>query len=150
MNKSVKSDYSIERILVVDDESSFRLLLTKALSRAGYICDQARDAATALKIIKSHEHPLYDLVISDISMPRMDGITLLKTVKSLFPAINFIIMTGYTSEYSYVDIIDAGASDYMTKPFNISSALARMLPHCQGKNKPDPFETDKPSIMHCH
>ncbi|MCP4721908.1 MAG: response regulator, partial [Desulfobacteraceae bacterium] len=65
-------------------------------------------------------------VISDISMPGMDGITLLKTVKSLFPEIDFIIMTGYTSDYSYVDIMDAGASDYMTKPFNLNSALARI------------------------
>jgi len=126
MNKSVKSDYSIERILVVDDESSLRLLLTKAFSKAGYICDQARDAATALKMIKAHEQSVYDLVISDISMPGMDGMTLLKTVKSIFPDIDFIMMTGYTSEYSYVDIIGAGASDYMTKPFNISSALARI------------------------
>jgi len=126
MNKFIKQDSSIERILVVDDESSLRLLLTRALSRSGYICDQAEDAVTALELIKACKGQGYDLVISDITMPGMDGITLLKTVKSLFPDIDFIIMTGYTSEYSDVDIMDAGASDYMTKPFKMNSALARI------------------------
>ena len=51
---------------------------------------------------------------------------LLKKVKETHPGIDFIIMTGFASEYSYVDIMDAGASDYMTKPFNINSTLARI------------------------
>ncbi|MCP3944933.1 MAG: response regulator [Desulfobacteraceae bacterium] len=126
MNNSTKIISSIQRILIVDDESSLRSLLTKALSRVGYICDQAHDAPTALEMIKSCENSPFDLVISDISMPGMDGIALLKTVKSLFQGIDFIIMTGYASNYSYVDIMDAGASDYMIKPLNISSTLARI------------------------
>ncbi len=123
---SIKTDSSIKKILVVDDESSLRLVLAKALCRSGYFCEQAQDATEALEMIKAHQTQPFDLVISDISMPGMDGITLLKTVKSLFPDIDFIIMTGYASDYSYVDIMDAGASDYMSKPFNISSTLARI------------------------
>ncbi len=123
---SIEPDFSIQKILVVDDEASVRLLLTKALIRAGYLCDQARDASTALEMIKAHETQFYDLVISDISMPGMDGIALLKKVKSLFSDIDFIIMTGYASDYSYADIMDAGAADYMIKPFNISSTLAKI------------------------
>ncbi|MCP4720420.1 MAG: response regulator, partial [Desulfobacteraceae bacterium] len=107
MNNPIKPASSIQKILVVDDESNLRLLLTKALSRAEYICDQAQDATIALEKIQAHADKPFDLVISDISMPGMDGITLLKTVKSLFPEIDFIIMTGYTSDYSYVDIMDA-------------------------------------------
>jgi len=132
MNNSIKQKFprkkgsSIQKILVVDDEPNLRLLLLKALSRAGYLCDQARDAATALEMITANQNPSFDLVISDISMPGMDGIALLKAVKSMYPAIDFIIMTGYTSDYSYVDIMDAGASDYMSKPFNINSTLARI------------------------
>ena len=125
-DSSKQPDSSIQKILVVDDESSLRLLLTKALTRAGYLCDQARDAVMALEMITAHEHPFYDLVISDISMPGMDGIALLKKVKSLFLDIDFMIMTGYAANYSYADIMDAGAADYMTKPFNINSALAKI------------------------
>jgi two-component system, sensor histidine kinase and response regulator len=127
MPDSKQINTSIQKILIVDDESSLRLLLTKALSRAGYVCDQARDAKIALEMIKAQQALPFDLVISDISMPGMDGISLLKEVKSLFPAIDFIIMTGYASDYSYAEIMDAGASDYMTKPFNISSTLAKIV-----------------------
>ncbi len=116
----------VRRILVVDDESSLRVLLTKALARSGFICSDAGDAETAWELISSEDIPDFDLVISDISMPGMDGIDLLKMVKSYNPDIDFIIMTGYAAQYSYVDIMDAGASDYMTKPFNINSTLARI------------------------
>jgi|GEM_PF-2370600 len=116
----------VRHILVVDDESSLRLLLTKALARAGFTCSHAGDAETAWEMICSKDIPDFDLVISDISMPGMDGIDLLKKVKAYNPDIDFIIMTGYAAQYSYVDIMDAGASDYMTKPFNINSALARI------------------------
>ncbi|HCY88374.1 MAG TPA: hybrid sensor histidine kinase/response regulator, partial [Desulfobacteraceae bacterium] len=116
----------IRRILVVDDEHSLRVLLSKALSRAGFVCREVPDAEQAWELVKDMDEPDFDLVISDISMPGMDGIELLKKVKEVNPAIDFIIMTGFASEYSYVDIMDAGASDYMTKPFNINSTLARI------------------------
>ncbi len=128
MNKKsdIKQDLPIQRILVVDDEPSLRILLTKALGRAGFVCKEMPDAEKAWEIIHDDDEPDFDLVISDISMPGMDGIELLKKVKEFNPSIDFIIMTGYASEYSYVDIMDAGASDYMTKPFNINSTLARI------------------------
>ena len=116
-------DFPIKKILVVDDEESLRLILTKALKRAGFFCKDVEDAQKAIELIDSEE---FDLVISDISMPGMDGIELLKKIKTGYPAIDVIIMTGYGSDYSYVDIMDAGASDYMTKPFNLNSTLARI------------------------
>lgn len=116
----------IRRILVVDDELSLRVLLYKALVRAGFACREVPDAEQAWDLIQDINDPGFDLVISDISMPGMDGIELLKKVKKHDPSLDFIIMTGYASDYSYVDIMDAGASDYMTKPFNINSTLARI------------------------
>ena len=116
----------IRRILVVDDEPSLRVLLSKALARAGFVCREVPDAEQAWDLVTDVDEPDFDLIISDISMPGMDGIELLKKVKEMNPSIDFIIMTGYASEYSYVDIMDAGASDYMTKPFNINSTLARI------------------------
>ncbi|MDD9304840.1 MAG: response regulator [Desulfobacter sp.] len=116
----------VQRILVVDDEPSLRALLTSALARAGFTCEEACDAETAWDMILSQTVDAFDLIISDISMPGMDGMELLKKVKAHNPDIHFIIMTGYAAQYSYVDIMDAGASDYMTKTFNINSTLARI------------------------
>jgi len=113
----------IRKILVVDDEISLRMVLIKALEKAGYHCKEAEDAEKAIILIESEP---FDLIISDISMPGMDGIELLKKIKLHHPEIDFIIMTGYASDYSYVEIMDAGASDYMTKPFSMNSALARI------------------------
>lgn len=117
------SDFPIRKILIVDDEKSLRQVLTKALERAGFFCQQACDAKTALELIAKEK---FDLVISDIAMPGMDGVELLKKIKMGYPEIDVVIMTGYRSDYSYVDIMDAGASDYMTKPFNLNSTLARI------------------------
>ena len=120
----IPSEFPIQDILVVDDDPGLRLVVTKSLERSGFTCDQREDAASAIDAL---ETGTYQLVISDIAMPGgMDGIDLLKTVKSKYPDISVIIMTGFGSDYSYVDIMEAGASDYMTKPFNMNSALARI------------------------
>ena len=116
-------DNPIRRILIVDDEISVRMILIKALTKAGFYCLEAETGEEAMTRVQAEP---FDLVISDISMPGMDGIELLRKVKSIHPEMDFIIMTGYASDYSYVDIMDAGAADYMTKPFSMNSALARI------------------------
>jgi len=116
-------DNPIRRILIVDDEISVRMILIKALTKAGFYCRESETGEAAMTRIEAEP---FELVISDISMPGMDGIELLKKAKSIHPEMDFIIMTGYASDYSYVDIMDAGASDYMTKPFSMNSALARI------------------------
>jgi len=116
-------DFPISKILIVDDEESVRIVLKKALEREGYSCKGVEDAKKAIALIESEA---FDLVISDISLPGMDGVDLLKKVKLFDQKIDVILMTGHTSEYSYVDIMDAGASDYITKPFNMNSTLARI------------------------
>ena len=138
---------TIRQILVVDDEASLRVLLTKALGRAGFECWEADSAEKALGIIESPDEPKFDLIISDISMSGMDGIELLRTVKKKRPDIHFIIMTGYASDYSYVDIMDAGASDYMTKPFNINSTLARIKRIAREKKHLADLETANEKLL---
>ncbi len=125
MNRIIDNfeDFPIKNILIVDDEESLRLVLSKALKRTGFDCAGVENAEDALSLLQNES---FDLVISDISMPGMDGIELLKKIKTTYPETDVIIMTGYASDYSYVDIMDAGASDYMTKPFNINSAIARI------------------------
>lgn len=128
MNKrpGIPADSPIQHILVVDDEKSLLLLLTKALTRVGYTCQAAISAEKAWDLLTAEDMPGIDLIITDIAMPGMDGIELLKKIKHRFPAIDVIVMTGHASNYSYVEIMDAGASDYMSKPFDLNSALARI------------------------
>jgi PAS domain S-box-containing protein len=111
-------------ILIVDDDENIRTSIGEILRKNDYICEFASDASQALKILK--EKP-FDLVISDIMMPGMDGIQFMQKAKGIFPHLDFIIMTGYASEYAYVDIIDAGAADYMSKPFEMRELLARVF-----------------------
>ncbi|MBF0209510.1 MAG: response regulator [Desulfamplus sp.] len=126
MNKRhVNENSLIRNILIVDDDIGLRSILVKSFKVIGFNCSEAENAVTAYNMICNGVKQI-DLVISDISMPVMDGIELMQKVKKQFPEIDFIIMTGFSGEYSYVDIIDAGASDYMTKPFGINSVAAKI------------------------
>ncbi|MBF0113366.1 MAG: response regulator, partial [Desulfamplus sp.] len=126
MNKRhVNENSLIRNILIVDDDIGLRSILVKSFQVIGFNCSEAENAVTAYNMICNGAKQI-DLVISDISMPVMDGIELMQKVKKQFPEIDFIIMTGFSGEYSYVDIIDAGASDYMTKPFGINSVAAKI------------------------
>ena len=126
--KGIKMTESTENrpskyILVVDDDEMIGTAVSLFLKRIGYTSKLASNAFEALKILQKHT---FDLVISDIIMPGMDGIQFMREAKSSFPNMEFIIMTGYASEYSYVDIIAAGAADYMTKPFEMKELRARL------------------------
>jgi two-component system sensor histidine kinase/response regulator len=114
---------AFRHILVVDDEDMIRSIVKAFLVKVGYACEAAPNAAEALSLLRKIP---FDLVISDISMPGMDGIQFMGEAKSLFPHVDFIIMTGYTSEYTYVDIIGAGASDYLSKPFQMKELWAKI------------------------
>lgn len=125
MNKSIPKSFNplIKHILIVDDDKDVRTVMMIALSKSGFECEQASDAETAYERITRQS---FDLVISDIEMPGMDGIELLKKIKSVQPDLDVIIMTGYAARYTYVDIMNAGAADYMSKPVDISSMRARI------------------------
>ena len=119
----LSDDAIIRKILIVDDDKGLRSILARSFAVIGFECHEAEDAFKALERIDNES---FDLIISDISMPKMDGIQFMKRAKSSYPDLDFIIMTGYSGDYSYVDIIGAGASDYMSKPFGINSAVARI------------------------
>ena len=109
-------------ILVVDDDQSLRYLLEKGVRMAGYNCFLAENANTALRMLDAN--PI-DVVITDISMPGMNGVELTKIVKSKYSA-DVIVMTGYTEAYEYVDIISKGARDFIQKPVGIKEFMARL------------------------
>lgn len=102
-------------ILIVDDEEDSRDILTSLLAGEGYVAHGAESGSVALEMLSSH---VYDLVITDLIMPRIDGIALTKKIKELGLNVPIIVVTGFaTIEYA-VASMKAGAFDFITKPFN--------------------------------
>ncbi len=112
-----------KKILVIDDDASVRTLVGKYLARLGYACDTAVDAETALQMTGAE---CYDLIISDIQMPGMSGMQLLSEIKDRGYPASVIIMTGYADNYSHSEIIERGAADYLSKPFQKDELDARL------------------------
>ena len=102
------------RILVVDDEASMRDVLSIMLHREGYQVDAAIDGAQAVKHLQDNS---YDLVISDVQMPRMDGLQLLQHVRERSPDTVVIMITAFSSTEQAVEAMKQGAYDYIIKPF---------------------------------
>ncbi len=105
-----------EKILVVDDEKSMQEFLKITLGREGY---QVVTASTGAKALKIFEKDLFDMVISDIKMPRMSGIELLKRLKEIDPGIIVVMLTAYASVDNAVEAMKEGAYDYVSKPFQV-------------------------------
>ena len=109
------------RILVVDDEEAVRDLIARSLSGAEYEVDTAEDGATAVERLQSTD---YDLLITDLKMPGVDGLTVIREGRRLRPDIPVVIITGYSSEASAIEAVNLGVSGYLTKPFRVPRVLA--------------------------
>ncbi len=109
------------RVLVVDDEASIRDLLSKTLALAEYDVDTAADASTALGRVRAAE---YDLLIADLKMPGMDGLTLIRQVKRIRAELPVIIITGFSTESSAIEAVNLGVAGYLRKPFRVPEVLA--------------------------
>ncbi len=103
------------RILVVDDEINMRDSIREILMDAGFECEVSEDGAKALEIMSKTD---FDLVVSDIKMPNMSGIELLHAVKKEFPGSPLLLITAFSTVKQAVEVIKAGAEDYITKPFD--------------------------------
>ena len=110
-------------VLVVDDEPAIRQVLTAAIGKAGYTVESAASAAQALAKMDA---TAFDVVLSDIFMPVMDGIELLKQARARGHAATFIMVTTFASVDSAIDSIKAGAWDYITKPVRNEEILHRL------------------------
>jgi len=111
-----------QRILVVDDEPQITRVLRTSLSTHGYDIRVANDGETALEIMKDWAP---DLVITDLAMPNMDGLQLCRKLRSS-SHIPIIVLSVRGEERTKVQALDAGADDYVTKPFGIEELLARV------------------------
>jgi excisionase family DNA binding protein len=109
------------RILVVDDEESIRELLARVLEMAEYDVDVAPDGPRALELLKDSS---YDLLLTDLRMPGMDGLTVVREARRYRADLPIIIITGYSSEASAIEALNLGVSGYLTKPFRVPRVLA--------------------------
>jgi excisionase family DNA binding protein len=108
------------RILVVDDEASIRDLLAKTLALADYDVDVASDGRSALERLRLYP---YDLLIADLKMPGIDGLSVIREAKRLKESLPVIIITGYSTEASAIEAVNLGVAGYLTKPFRVPQVL---------------------------
>ena len=109
------------KILVVDDEQFVRDLLVKILARKGH---QVRGAADAQAALDALARETFDLVLTDVVMPGIDGFELLRRVKGAWPGMKVVVLTGYARRQSISDFLLYGADEYLAKPFQVHELLA--------------------------
>jgi len=113
---------SRRRVLVVDDQDSIRKFLVKALSLADYDTDAADSGAAAIEKLRAAE---FDLLITDLQMPGMSGLQLIREARKLHPAVAVVIITGHSSEAIAIEAVNLGVAGYLTKPFRVQTILVR-------------------------
>ena len=107
------------RVLIVDDEASMRMLVARAVAMDGHETVTAEDGAEALDILGS-EQGAFDLLLTDIQMPVMDGIALALAAARDFPELTILLMTGFAEQRERASGLSAIAHDVITKPFSVA------------------------------
>ncbi|MFQ6002285.1 MAG: response regulator, partial [Candidatus Zixiibacteriota bacterium] len=108
--------YKLKKILIVEDDEILRNMLSETLSSLDYFPIGAEDGEVALGHLKIQG---FDLVISDIRLPKMDGMSLLKNIKEMAPQLPVVLITGFPSTYPAQKALQEGADGYLAKPFRI-------------------------------
>ena len=111
------------RLLVVEDEQSLREDIAKKLRLSGYEADTCEDGETALEILAAER---YDLVLLDLNLPKVDGMTVLRTLRKSDLETRVLILSARSEIADKVDGLDAGANDYLSKPFHLAELEARV------------------------
>jgi len=116
----------MNKILVVDDEESVRIILKKMLEEGGYIAETANNGEEALEAMKGTR---FDMLISDINMPVMNGVELLNKAKQLYPKMPVIFITAYGKDKIIIEAMKVGLADYIEKPFRMEGVLSTVKEH---------------------
>ena len=113
------------KLLIVEDDESVRTLAARALERAGHSVTVAADGAQGLGLIRAALGG-YDLVVSDIRMPEMDGIEMAMAAAALFPTMKILLMTGYADQRERAEELNGIILDVVQKPFTLAEIRARV------------------------
>jgi CheY-like chemotaxis protein len=116
----------MSRILVVDDEEPLRTLVARGLSLDGHSCLTAADGAEALDVLLAEEGR-FDLLLTDIRMPLMDGIALALAAKQRFPELTIMLMTGYAEQRERAKSLETIVAEVMAKPFTLAELRATVM-----------------------
>ena len=120
------------KILVIDDEDIVRTSCSRTLSPEGYEVKLAKNGSEGLKMAREDK---FDLVLTDLKMPDMDGIEVLRSIKEKWPKTEVIIVTGYQTVDTAVKAIKLGAYDYIEKPFTPDALISAVTAALSGKQK---------------
>jgi CheY-like chemotaxis protein len=114
-----KNGASMARVLIADDEDSMRTLVARAIALDGHAIVTAQDGAEALEIL-SRDDGAFDLLLTDIQMPVMDGIALALAAARDFPRLTILLMTGFADQRERASGLNAIVYDVVTKPFSVA------------------------------
>ncbi|NNE43770.1 MAG: response regulator [Gemmatimonadetes bacterium] len=128
---AVRRPVVTERILVIDDEQNIRATLEEFLSLTGFDVDTAENGAAGLDLLGRNS---YDLVVSDVRMPGVDGIAVIEWMKETCPGVPVIIMSGHATVDSTLRALRLGAYDYLLKPFTLDE-MQRTIGNCLEKRR---------------
>lgn len=124
------------KILIVDDEAKIREVIKEYIEFSGYESDEAEDGKEAVEKCRDNN---YDLIIMDIMMPKVDGITAIKEIKK-FSDTPILVLSARTEEYDRLFGFEVGADDYVAKPFSPSEVVARIKAILSRINKQDKID----------
>jgi len=110
-------------VLVVDDETPFRRALQASLVARGFSVEQAATGEQAIEILSQHKS---QLILLDINMPGMGGVEACRRIRALIPSLGIVMLTVRDAERDIVQALEAGADDYITKPFRFGELVARL------------------------
>jgi CheY-like chemotaxis protein len=122
------------RVLIADDEDSMRRLVARAIAMDGHDTVTAQDGAEALEIL-NREQGVFDLLLTDIQMPVMDGIALALTAARDFPRLTILLMTGFADQRERASGLNAIVYDVVTKPFSVADIRTAVAAALAAGNK---------------
>ena len=124
----------MSRVLIVDDEESMRLLVARAIAMDGHEITTASDGAEALEILGNTD-ARFELMLTDIQMPVMDGIALALSAARDFPDLTILLMTGFADQRERASGLNAIAHDVITKPFSVADIRAAVAGALASRNR---------------
>ncbi len=125
--------HTSDTVLIVEDDAATRRLYKFLLSNGGYLVLEAEDGMAAVEVLQRHH---CDLVITDMNMPRMDGLDLIRAIRKDFGDIHIILITAFGTPDTQKQAMRLGANDYLAKPFDFDELERRVHAYFQNRQRP--------------
>ncbi len=125
--------HNSDTVLIVEDDAATRRLYKFLLSNGGYLVLEAEDGMAAVEVLQRHH---CDLVITDMNMPRMDGLDLIRAIRKDFGDIHIILITAFGTPDTQKQAMRLGANDYLAKPFDFDELERRVHAYFQNRQRP--------------